>query len=154
MPPRQRPTMDPTPDAHADFGQERPAGLSPMESAQPRAAASSPLVSPTPVHPVQFLPLGSEPGRADGEPGRGIDLLLDVQLGVQVQLGRSSMAVRDVLALRNGSVIELDKLASEPVDVLVNGTLVAYGEVVVVDSKFGVRITEVVSKARRLASVA
>src|ERR671929_197896 len=84
----------------------------------------------------------------------GLDLLLDVALEVSVELGRSQMAIGEILALRTGSVIELDKLAGEPVDVAVNGTLVARGEVVVVDEKFGVRITEVVSKARRIASLA
>ena len=84
----------------------------------------------------------------------GIELLMDVALEVSVELGRSHMPIGDILALRTGSVIELDKLAGEPVDVSVNGTLIARGEVVVVDEKFGVRITEVVSKSRRLASVA
>ena len=83
----------------------------------------------------------------------GIELLMDVALEVSVELGRSHMAIAEILALRTGSVIELDKLAGEPVDVSVNGTLIARGEVVVVDEKFGVRITEVVTKARRLASV-
>ena len=83
----------------------------------------------------------------------GIELLMDVALEVSVELGRSHMSIGEILALRTGSVIDLDKLAGEPVDVSVNGTLIARGEVVVVDEKFGVRITEVVSKARRLASV-
>jgi flagellar motor switch protein FliN/FliY len=81
-------------------------------------------------------------------------MLMDVALEVSVELGRSHMSIADILALRTGSVIELDKLAGEPVDVSVNGTLIARGEVVVVDEKFGVRITEVVSKARRIASLA
>jgi flagellar motor switch protein FliN/FliY len=88
------------------------------------------------------------------ESSHGIELLLDVALEVSVELGRSHMAIGDILALRTGSVIELDKLAGEPVDVSVNGTLIARGEVVVVDEKFGVRITEVVSRARRIASIA
>lgn len=112
------------------------------------AYAGSPPVPATPVHPVQFMPLSPEAPSPNG--GHGIDLLLDVQLEVSVELGRSHMNIRDVLALRGGSLIELDKLAGEPVDVSVNGTLIARGEVVVVDEKFGVRITEVVSKARRL----
>ena len=114
------------------------------------APASAP-VTPTAVHPVQFLPLQPEVPSVDN--GHGIELLMDVALEVSVELGRAQMSIADILALRTGSVIELDKLAGEPVDVSVNGTLVARGEVVVVDEKFGVRITEVVSKARRLASV-
>jgi flagellar motor switch protein FliN/FliY len=107
--------------------------------------------APTAVHPVQFMPLTPEPPVPD--PAHGIELLMDVALEVSVELGRSHMSIGEILALRTGSVIELDKLAGEPVDVSVNGTLIARGEVVVVDEKFGVRITEVVSKARRLASV-
>jgi flagellar motor switch protein FliN/FliY len=107
---------------------------------------------PTAVHPVQFMPLTPDMPAADR--AHGIELLMDVALEVSVELGRSHMPIGDILALRTGSVIELDKLAGEPVDVSVNGTLIARGEVVVVDEKFGVRITEVVSKSRRLASVA
>jgi flagellar motor switch protein FliN/FliY len=114
-----------------------------------RANASG--AAPTAVHPVQFMPLTPEPPAIDQ--AHGIELLMDVALEVSVELGRSHMSIGEILALRTGSVIELDKLAGEPVDVSVNGTLIARGEVVVVDEKFGVRITEVVSKARRLASV-
>jgi len=112
---------------------------------------SAPAAAPTAVHPVQFMPLTQE--HPTNDPSHGIELLMDVALEVSVELGRSHMAIAEILALRTGSVIELDKLAGEPVDVSVNGTLIARGEVVVVDEKFGVRITEVVTKARRLASV-
>ena len=107
--------------------------------------------TPTAVHPIQFMPLTPEMPSLDHS--HGIELLMDVALEVSVELGRSHMSIGEILALRTGSVIELDKLAGEPVDVSVNGTLIARGEVVVVDEKFGVRITEVVSKARRLATV-
>ncbi len=107
--------------------------------------------APTAVHPIQFMPLTPELPSLDH--GHGIELLMDVALEVSVELGRSHMSIGEILALRTGSVIELDKLAGEPVDVSVNGTLIARGEVGVVDEKFGVRITEVVSKARRLATV-
>lgn len=113
--------------------------------------AASTAPAQTAVHPVQFMPLTPEPPAIN--PAHGIELLMDVALEVSVELGRSHMSIGDILALRTGSVIELNKLAGEPVDVSVNGTLIARGEVVVVDEKFGVRITEVVSKARRLASV-
>ena len=115
-------------------------------------ATSAPRSAPTAVHPVQFMPLNQDLPTLDH--GHGIELLMDVALEVSVELGRSHMSIGEILALRTGSVIELDKLAGEPVDVSVNGTLIARGEVVVVDEKFGVRITEVVSKARRLATVA
>ena len=115
----------------------------------PSAPTNGPV--PTAVHPVQFMPLTPQVPALDQ--GHGIELLIDVALEVSVELGRSHMSIGEILALRTGSVIELDKLAGEPVDVSVNGTLIARGEVVVVDEKFGVRITEVVSKARRLATV-
>ncbi|MPZ98552.1 MAG: flagellar motor switch protein FliN [Dehalococcoidia bacterium] len=74
---------------------------------------------------------------------------MDVQMRVSVELGRSSMSVEDVLALGPGSVVELNKLAGEPVDILVNDRLIARGEVVVVDENFGVRVTEIISPRRR-----
>lgn len=74
----------------------------------------------------------------------GLEVLHDVEMGVTVELGRTVMAVRDILAVVPGSVIELDRPASAPVDVLVNGTLIARGEVVVIDEEFGIRITEIV----------
>jgi flagellar motor switch protein FliN/FliY len=117
----------------------------------PIATGAERAPTPTAVHPVQFMPLTPEMPSPDQS--HGIELLMDVALEVSVELGRSHMSIGEILALRTGSVVELDKLAGEPVDVSVNGTLIARGEVVVVDEKFGVRITEVVSKARRLASV-
>jgi flagellar motor switch protein FliN len=133
----------------------RPAAPAPapaqMPTPMPQRRAPAPSAVPTAVHPVQFMPLTPEPPAMDH--AHGIELLMDVALEVSVELGRSHMSIGEILALRTGSVIELDKLAGEPVDVSVNGTLIARGEVVVVDEKFGVRITEVVSKARRLASV-
>lgn len=75
---------------------------------------------------------------------RRLELLADVEMGVTAELGRTRMTVRDLLALTPGSVVELDRLAGSPVDVLVNGTLVARGEVVVIDEEFGVRISEII----------
>jgi flagellar motor switch protein FliN/FliY len=80
-----------------------------------------------------------------------MDLLFDVQLNLSVELGRTSIPVRDVLQLGPGSIVELDKLAGEPVDILVNGKLIARGEVVVVDENFGVRVTEIASQCEKLS---
>jgi flagellar motor switch protein FliN/FliY len=102
------------------------------------------------INPAEFAPLS--PNGIEGDTA-GIDLFLDVALQVSVELGRTRMSIGDVLGLRPSSVVELDKLAGEPADILVNGTCVARGEVVVVDEKFGVRVLEVVSRAHRLASV-
>ena len=99
------------------------------------------------VHPVRFPPL-SEPARMSSE-RRALELIMDVSMRVTVELGRASLTVEDVLGLGPGSVVELNKLAGEPVDVMVNEQLIARGEVVVVDENFGVRVTEIVSPRRR-----
>jgi flagellar motor switch protein FliN/FliY len=87
-------------------------------------------------------------------PGTGeaanLELILDVPLSVTVELGRVKMPVRDLLALGAGSVIELSKLAGEPLDVLINGRPVAHGEAVMINEKFGVRLTEIVSQTERV----
>jgi flagellar motor switch protein FliN/FliY len=91
---------------------------------------------------------GSEPTTA-----RNFDLLLDIPLDVTVELGRTRMALRELLALTAGSVVELGKLAGDPLDLLVNGKLVARGEAVMVNDKFGVRLTDIVSRSERLAGL-
>jgi flagellar motor switch protein FliN/FliY len=83
-------------------------------------------------------------------PQRRLDMLLDVPLEVSVELGRTRMTVQDLLQLAPGSVVELDKVAGEALDILVNGRLVARGEAVVVNDKFGVRITDIVSPQERI----
>jgi flagellar motor switch protein FliN len=80
-----------------------------------------------------------------------LELLLDVPLDLSVELGRARMTIQDLLGLGPGSVIELDKIAGEPLDILVNDRLVARGEAVVVNDKFGVRITDIVSQSERIA---
>ncbi len=119
------------------------------EPALAAAAMPAPLAMQAPSAPA-FAPL---PGAGHGGDNSQIDLLLDISLQVTVELGRARMKIQEILALRNGSVIELDRLAGEPADILVNGTLIAKGEVVVVDEKFGVRVIEVVSRAKRIASL-
>jgi flagellar motor switch protein FliN/FliY len=89
-------------------------------------------------------------GGDSGTP-RKLDLLLDVPLDLSVELGRARMSIQDLLNLSPGSVIELDKVAGEPLDFMVNGRLVARGEAVVVNDKFGVRITDIVSPSERIA---
>lgn len=80
-----------------------------------------------------------------------IELLMDVSMRVTVELGRTRMQLAQILELQHGSVVELDRLAGDPVDVIVNDCMVAHGEVVIVDDKFGVRITEMVSPKNRKA---
>ena len=79
-----------------------------------------------------------------------LDVILDVPVSLSLEVGRARIPIRNLLQLNQGSVVELDRAAGEPLDVFVNGTLVAHGEVVVVNEKFGIRITDVVSPAERI----
>ena len=79
-----------------------------------------------------------------------LDVILDIPVTISMEVGRTSITIRNLLQLNQGSVIELDRLAGEPLDVLVNGTLIAHGEVVVVNEKFGIRMTDVISPAERI----
>lgn len=79
-----------------------------------------------------------------------MDLILDIPVSVTVEIGRTKMTIRNLLQLNQGGIVALDRLVGDPLDVLVNGTLVAHGEVVVVNDKFGVRLTDIVSKAERI----
>jgi flagellar motor switch protein FliN/FliY len=92
-------------------------------------------------------------GTLSKEEGKNLDLILDIPLTVTVELGRSKMLINDLLQLGQGSVIELTKLVGEPLEVLVNDKLVARGEVVVVNDKFGVRLTDIVSPMERVQSL-
>ena len=86
-----------------------------------------------------------------GEAGaRNFDLLLDIPLAVTVEIGRTKLALRDLLALAPGSVVELSKLAGEPLDILVNGKPIARGEAVMVNDKFGIRVTDIISPSERI----
>lgn len=119
-------------------------------SAAPAPAHAAPVAAPVTYQPVQFSPLA--PSQVPAMP-KNIELLLDVPMQMTVELGRTSMFVKDILDLGTGSIIELDKLAGEPVDLLVNGKLVARGEVVVIDENFGVRVTDVISPMERIRSI-
>lgn len=79
-----------------------------------------------------------------------LDVILDIPVTIAMEVGSTSITIRNLLQLNQGSVIELDRLAGEPLDVLVNGTLIAHGEVVVVNEKFGIRMTDVISPAERI----
>lgn len=104
---------------------------------------------------------GAEAPSAGGKPGGGqggrnpgsnqnLEFILDIPLKVTVELGRSKMAVKDILQLAQGSVVELSKFAGEPLEVLVNEKLIARGEVVVVNEKFGIRLTDIISPVERI----
>lgn len=106
--------------------------------------------APVNVQQATFAPLQ---GTGIQDTPRNIDLILDVPLNISVVLGRSKKNIKDILELGVGSLIELDKLAEEPVEILVNGKKIAYGEVVVVDENFGVRITSIISSEDRVRSL-
>ncbi|MFT4583483.1 MAG: flagellar motor switch protein FliN/FliY [Gammaproteobacteria bacterium] len=96
--------------------------------------------------------------QADPTPSRNetvnLDAVLDIPVSVSVEIGKTTLSIRSLLQLNQGSVVELDRLAGESLDVLVNGTLVAHGEVVVVNEKFGIRLTDVVSAQERVRQLA
>jgi len=146
--------------------------LGPMSSPPPAVVQSKPSQSPNPmpqasraasppvapprqqpvqhVQPAQFVPLKPSLTTA-GDANLG--LIMDVPMQVTVELGRTKKLIRDILELTPGSVVELDKLAGEPVDILVNGKLIAKGEVVVIDENFGVRVTEIVGHLERIGNL-
>ncbi|MFL0799194.1 MAG: flagellar motor switch protein FliN [Agarilytica sp.] len=95
----------------------------------------------------EFDAAGGAPNIA-GNPD--LDVILDIPVSISMEVGRTSITIRNLLQLNQGSVIELDRLAGEPLDVLVNGTLIAHGEVVVVNEKFGIRMTDVISPSERI----
>jgi flagellar motor switch protein FliN/FliY len=123
---------------------------------QPAVASSQPQPQPQPVQtiqhvqPAQFMPLKPVLSAA-GDANLGI--IMDVPMQVTVELGRTRKLIRDILELTQGSVVELDKLAGEPVDILVNGKLIAKGEVVVIDENFGVRVSEIVGHMERIGNL-
>jgi len=102
-------------------------------------------------------PLSGEPARPYGGGGdaqvQDINMVLDIPVQLSVELGRTKVPIKYILQLAQGSVVELDALAGEPMDVLVNGYLIAQGEVVVVNDKFGIRLTDVVTPSERLRRV-
>ena len=149
QPPAAAPQQAPPPMAAAPPAPAA-AAMPPQQQgyyAPPQPSYQQPQV---PVQAVQFSPL--VPGPLAGVDGN-IGLILDVPLQVTVELGRTKKLIREILELSPGSVLELDKLAGEPVDVLVNGKLLAKGEVVVIDENFGVRITDIVSPIERANSL-
>lgn len=95
-------------------------------------------------------PPGEAPVAADARGDVNIDVILDVPVTLSLEVGRTRLPIRSLLQLNQGSVVELERAAGEPLDVFVNGTLVAHGEVVVVNEKFGIRLTDVISPAERI----
>lgn len=114
------------------------------------AVATAAAQSGASVQPVSFGQLGPA---VSGDGARNLDLLLDVDIPIAVEVGRAQMSLEEVLSLVPGSVVALDKKAEEPVDLRVNGKLIARGEVVLVDDTYGLRITQIVDAAGRIETL-
>ena len=115
---------------------------------QSDAEAQSSAAAPQKAQIFQNLTPDNAPPAANN-----LDLILDIPVQINVELGRTKIAIRNLLQLAQGSVVELDGLAGEPMDVLVNGCLIAQGEVVVVNDKFGIRLTDIISPAERIRRI-
>jgi len=105
--------------------------------------------------PDAFEQVKATPISASAELGGDVklDVILDIPITISMEIGRTQLSIRNLLQLNQGSVVELDRFAGEPMDVLVNGTLVAHGEVVVVNEKFGIRLTDVISPSERIKNL-
>jgi flagellar motor switch protein FliN/FliY len=133
--------------AQAQPGFGSPAGFQQTFGQAFGGPAQGPAMAPPNVQPVQFANL--QPVQMEGKQGN-IGLLMDVYMEMTVELGRTRKRIKDILEIGEGTIIELDKLAGEAVDILVNHKLIAKGEVVVIDENFGVRVTEIVSQIDRM----
>ena len=94
--------------------------------------------------------LGDDPELSGGKSGQNLDMVMDIPITLSLELGHTRMSIRELLRLTQGSVVKLDRPGGDPLDILVNGCLVARGEVVVVNDRFGVRITDIVSQEERI----
>ncbi|MDR2689704.1 MAG: flagellar motor switch protein FliN [Azoarcus sp.] len=112
------------------------------------AAANSPYQAKPASQLFEEFGGGAKPGSLND-----FDMILDIPVQITVELGRTKITIRNLLQLAHGSVVELDGLAGEPMDVLVNGTLIAQGEVVVVNDKFGIRLTDIITPAERMRKI-
>ncbi|RON26260.1 flagellar motor switch protein FliN [Pseudomonas lini] len=111
------------------------------------ADASGSSSNRLPMEEFGSVPKSNDPVTLDGP---NLDVILDIPVSISMEVGSTDINIRNLLQLNQGSVIELDRLAGEPLDVLVNGTLIAHGEVVVVNEKFGIRLTDVISPSERI----
>jgi len=136
------------PPAQPVYQQQAAPVQQPMYQEQQQVPQATRPMQPVNVQQAQFASF--DPNVISQSEARNLNMLLDIPLQVTVELGRTKRSVKEILELSSGSIIELDKLAGEPVDILVNSRLIAKGEVVVIDENFGVRITDVLSQAERL----
>jgi flagellar motor switch protein FliN/FliY len=114
--------------------------------AEAMTSENAPAVAAERAEMQSLRPEGGPPASEEAN----LDVILDIPVTMSMEIGRARVSIRNLLQLNQGSVVELDRLAGEPLDVLVNGTLIAHGEVVVVNDKFGIRLTDVISPAERV----
>lgn len=117
------------------------------EQAAVPAAGTGPAATPRNASSDVFQPLGADAGSVSA---RDLEMIMDIPVKLSVELGRTRLTIKQLLELAQGSVVELDGLPGEPMDILINGYLIAQGEVVVVEDKFGIRITEITTPSERL----
>jgi flagellar motor switch protein FliN/FliY len=122
------------------------AAMAEEAAAKSAAAPAAPAAQP---QQANIFPTFNEPENVSGVVNQ-LDMILDIPVQITVELGRTKITIKNLLQLAHGSVVELDALAGEPMDVLVNGTLIAQGEVVVVNDKFGIRLTDIITPSERM----
>ncbi|ANQ85887.1 flagellar motor switch protein FliN [Azoarcus olearius] len=138
--------------------QEQASAEAGMDAESARVAADLAAAAAFDESPYQAKPASQifeDFGSSGAKPGalNDFDMILDIPVQLTVELGRTKLSIRNLLQLAHGSVVELDGLAGEPMDVLVNGTLIAQGEVVVVNDKFGIRLTDIITPAERMRKI-
>lgn len=140
---------DELPSGEEDVNQDAMADEWAAAMAEAEGAAADPIDDASTVELEDFAaPAGAAVTPGEGNPD--LDTILDIPVTIAMEVGSTSITIRNLLQLNQGSVIELDRLAGEPLDVLVNGTLIAHGEVVVINEKFGIRMTDVISPSERI----
>lgn len=137
--------------AEGDAGATEAGGEADWGDAMAEQSASENVMAATKAEPQVFSELNGKNIETDTE--NDIDFILDIPVQLTVELGRTKIAIKNLLQLAQGSVVELDGLAGEPMDVLVNGCLIAQGEVVVVNDKFGIRLTDIITPAERIRKI-
>lgn len=148
-PPTQADGLKPQDDWAAAMAEQAAAPAAPAAAAPAAAPAPAPAAAPAATASAAasvFKPLA---GATSGQ-GTDIDLIMDVPVQLTVELGRTRLTIKNLLQLGQGSVVELDGLAGEPMDIFVNGYLIAQGEVVVVEEKYGIRLTDIITPSERI----
>ena len=137
-------TETPQPDEAADSSMEDDWAAAMAEQAVAEAAAAQ---------PAQIFQSCDQGGSKAASMMNELDMILDIPVQISVELGRTKITIKNLLQLAHGSVVELDNMAGEPMSVYVNGTLIAQGEVVVVNDKFGIRLTDIITPAERMRKI-